>query len=146
MIKDLKQFPKEVSYDLRSPIVLFYNYLKDMIRLKIDILDKRNDKLIGVVVINLLSILNKQVKDKDQSPFDSFTSVFPIMKQQIHPDVKPQERQARGNKPIVNYSEQIGEIEISMSCEFFLVKRQVFEQDNTKQFIQEESLIRQDQL
>jgi len=50
----LKPIPTHATYDIRTPLILFYEYLKDMVKLKIDILDKRNDKIIGVVVVNFL--------------------------------------------------------------------------------------------
>ncbi len=82
-------------------------------RLKIDILDKRNDKVVGLIVINLLSILKKNVKEGDTAPFDTFTTTFPIMKPQLYPDVRG------AGKPMINYSEQIGEIELTLKSEFF---------------------------
>ena len=44
----------KVTYEIRSPVALFHLYLKDMVRLKLDVLDKRNDKIIGIIIINLL--------------------------------------------------------------------------------------------
>ncbi len=51
-----------------------------MVRLRIDILDKRNDKAVGSVIVNMLLFLKRSVNDSDTSPFEEFNGVFPIIK------------------------------------------------------------------
>jgi hypothetical protein len=69
-------FRKEVDYEVRTPLMLFYNYLKDMVKLKIELLDKRNDKVIGLVFVNFLTFLNRDVSERSKRPFDKFSNVF----------------------------------------------------------------------
>lgn len=36
-----------------------------MVRIKIDVLDKRNDKIVGNIIVNTLLFLKKNVKNQD---------------------------------------------------------------------------------
>jgi hypothetical protein len=39
-------------------------------------LDKRNDKVIGLVFVNFLTFLNRDVSERSKRPFDKFSNVF----------------------------------------------------------------------
>lgn len=53
-----------------------------MVRLNIDILDKRNNKCIGQTSVNILLFLKKNISDKDTSPFEEIGGIFPITRPQ----------------------------------------------------------------
>ena len=53
-----------------------------MVRLRIDILDKRNDKVIGSAIVNMLLFLKRNITEHDQSPFEELNAIFPIVKPQ----------------------------------------------------------------
>lgn len=46
-----------LEYEIRCPALLFGKYLEDMVRLKVDVLDKRNDKVVGNIIVNMLLFL-----------------------------------------------------------------------------------------
>lgn len=41
--------------------MLFHKYLSDMVRIKIDVLDMRNNKVVGNVIVNTLLFLKKKI-------------------------------------------------------------------------------------
>lgn len=51
-----------------------------MVRIKIDVLDMRNDKVIGNVIVNTLLFIKKEVFENDTHPFEDLNTVFPIIK------------------------------------------------------------------
>lgn len=52
-----------------------------MVRLPLDVLDKRNDKIIGHVIINMLLFLKTNPKALN-SPIEDIKGLFPIYKAQ----------------------------------------------------------------
>lgn len=70
-----------------------------------NVLDRRNNKTVGVVMLNLLLFLKKNVVESDISPLLDVTGVFPVAKPHTN-----------CNKP--DYTSKIGEIEIEMYCVF----------------------------
>jgi len=51
-----------------------------MVRIRIDLLDKRNDKIIGSVIVNTLLFLKAFVDEDDNTPFEDLNGIFPITK------------------------------------------------------------------
>ncbi|KAL4429483.1 hypothetical protein ABPG74_001328 [Tetrahymena malaccensis] len=103
--EELKNYyVSELEYEIRCPVVLFQKYLQDMVKLKIDILDKRNDKVVGNVFINMLLFLKNNPKAVN-TPIEDIKGLFPIFKVQTN-----------CNKP--NMTEKIGEIELEMNVRF----------------------------
>jgi len=51
--KELHGIPTAIQYEIHCPLVSFYNYLYDSTRLKFFVLDARNDKALGNVIISL---------------------------------------------------------------------------------------------
>jgi len=68
--------------------LLFSKYLKDMVKLKVDILDKRNDKVVGVVIINMLLFLKSNPK-AGNNPIEDIKGLFPILQAQKYCTTKP---------------------------------------------------------
>ncbi len=56
------------KYEIRCPMVLFRKYLEDMSKIRIDVLDRRNDKVVGVILIHLNLYLKRNQSEKDLSP------------------------------------------------------------------------------
>lgn len=80
---DLKGYPTQGQYEVRCPLLLFHKYLQDMVRIRVDLLDKRNDKTVGSAVVNTLLFLKAFVDDDDNTPFEDCNGVFPITKPQL---------------------------------------------------------------
>lgn len=57
---EVSRFPTEVKYEVRCSLGHFQKYLQDMAKLKLHVLDSRNDKALGTVTINLLFFLKKR--------------------------------------------------------------------------------------
>ena len=58
--KELHGFATIIKLRIRSPLVSFHNYLNDCLELKLFVLDARNDKPIGNVIINLRKYLKRK--------------------------------------------------------------------------------------
>lgn len=52
--------PHEVFYEVRCNVVQFYRYLRDMAKFRLHLVDKRNGKAFGMIVINLLLYLKPE--------------------------------------------------------------------------------------
>jgi hypothetical protein len=52
--------PHEVNFEIRCNIVQFFRYLRDMAKLRLHLIDKRNGKACGMVVLNLLLYLKPE--------------------------------------------------------------------------------------
>lgn len=50
---ELKNIPTALQYEIRCPLIGFYRYLDDCVRLRFFVIDARNDKPLGAVTINL---------------------------------------------------------------------------------------------
>lgn len=71
-----------IKYDIRCPIILFSRYLEDSVDLKIQLIDRRNTKVIGYSLIRWSMYLKKQLSDKDTSPLLEIDSPVAIFKNQ----------------------------------------------------------------
>lgn len=55
--RELGNIPTSIKFEIRCPIQHFHKYLQDSTKIKIFVLDPRNDKPIGVVTVNVLFYL-----------------------------------------------------------------------------------------
>ena len=58
--QEFKLTPSEIKYDVKCSVVHFSKYLEDLGKLNISILDARNHKPVGCVILNLLMYLKKK--------------------------------------------------------------------------------------
>jgi len=50
----------EAKFEIRCTLVQFFRYLRDMAKLRIHLIDKRNNKAIGMVMVNFLLYLKPE--------------------------------------------------------------------------------------
>mgnify|MGYP001008603769 FL=1 len=54
---ELRTFSYDICYEIRCSVIHFYKYLQDLAKLRLHVLDARNNKPVGVVTVNFLSYL-----------------------------------------------------------------------------------------
>ena len=98
----MANFNKDVIFEVKCTNTNFATYLRDMRFLRVETVDCRNGSVIGVCLVNLAMLVNPVPLDsEDDCPFLPMREIFEV----IRPNLQ---------------KTKIGEMEISIECEFHL--------------------------